>query len=196
MPETRNLTDIVLIGNATPEICGNQLPSNKQVLQCYFYHTRHGTPKFTAREAATCIVRKCAEFWKYAGIPIVKETHAISKMEKLVRQYKTILKYGSRKGNCVSVQVKEIDFQCMLDDLFDIAHQKHVDVLKNVAATTLLSLHRENGRKGCLNTIIDTGTWVHGTQETEEEDKFDIITQGKSFDLEITRLPEQLHRIY
>lgn len=82
MLRTRQTTEISLVGNAKAEICGNQLPSNKQVLEYYYYYTRHVTPKLSARKAAMCVVRKCAVFWEYAGIPIVKECHAIGTQNK------------------------------------------------------------------------------------------------------------------
>lgn len=55
--------------------------------------------------------------------------------------------------------------------MFDIAHQKQVNAMRNEAATTLLNLHRESGRNGCLDAIIDTTTWGFSSTQEEEERK-------------------------
>ncbi|XP_063981407.1 uncharacterized protein LOC135164717 [Diachasmimorpha longicaudata] len=166
MRQTRLDTEISLIGNETPEIRGNQFPSKKQILEFFFHYTRHATPKLTAREAARCVVRKCAIFWEYAEIQIIKQCNASDKLEKLVREYRNVCKKGPvRREKSINAQIKVIDFKCMLDDLFDIAHQKQVEVMKNGTARIFLGLQRQMGRKGYLNQIIDTANWGFPSEE-------------------------------
>lgn len=151
------------------------------MLECYFFYTRHNIPKLGARETAKCVVRNCAVFWDFAGIPMVKECHAITKMEKLVLQYKTILKYGSQKETNETYRLNVRTFEIMLENFFDISNQKKVNDMRNEVARTLLISHQRGGRSSCLDKIMDTREFaVPAVQKEQEEgEKTKLSKQGR-----------------
>jgi len=63
----RNKSKIDFIGHFCSEITGSKLPSNKQVLQVLFFHSRK--EDLTVKESIHTAVEKVVVFWDKAGIP-------------------------------------------------------------------------------------------------------------------------------
>ena len=59
-------TSIYLVGKINPQISGQKLPSNRQVLSVLFYNSRE--VKLTISESANLVARECVKFWEKARI--------------------------------------------------------------------------------------------------------------------------------
>lgn len=157
LQEKDNETYVKLVGSATPEIIGNRLPTNKQVLLCYFFYTRFYQPKLTSPEAKKRTIQKVAQFWHYAKIPMVRESHAIKKLGSLVDYHDSIRKIASQAEKSEKCKERLENFLVHLEQLFDIAHEKEISTCKDKEAITLLNLHRKGAPKALLGETIDTG---------------------------------------
>ena len=142
MAQKRKDTSILLIGHQQEKLCGSKLPSNREILQHYFYLVK--TKKETSRRAIIDVVRKVAVFWNYAKIPIKLERNSVAKLDRLVNEYRSISK-NIRNKKSINQAVKEIDFVSKLDDLFDIAHASEINNLEK-DILDFLSAQRQEGR--------------------------------------------------
>ena len=114
MTETRRNKSIRLVGQENNDISGSKLPSNKQVLQYFFY--QHRTLRKSIRESARSTVRKCKKIWEKANIPTTQEINSIAKLERLYKEWKYLGKSKNKK-NCIK-DVKEFKFREKLDCQF------------------------------------------------------------------------------
>lgn len=114
----RSNTQINLIGFEQFQILGTKLPTNKDVLQVFFYNMR--TLKMKLRESSTLAVREAIIFWNKAGIPIKEEHRCIEKLEKMYNEWRGVCKNSNRQSD---KQTKlEEEFIKKINQLFDIAH--------------------------------------------------------------------------
>lgn len=102
---------IFLLGEATETIIGHKLPTNKQVLQLLFYHTRQSDK--TLAVSYRLVIKEVSKFWERAGIYVQTNTRCVAKLEKLYTKYRNVQK--SLNSTCKQ------EFSEYLEKLFDIA---------------------------------------------------------------------------
>ena len=125
--QSRNKDKIFLVVYPRHQITGCKLPSNRQVLCVLFYNLR--AVKLTVRESATLAKREVFIFWEKARIPTKHKQDAITKLEKLHAEWRTLQK--DRKKTSETVNNKFKQFVEKLDDLFDIAQQDALAQMKS-----------------------------------------------------------------
>lgn len=76
------LRNILLIGQCSHQILGAKLPSNRQILQLFFYNVRF--VKLNARESAKLAIDAALIFWQQARVkvPIIPRTLKCYKINK------------------------------------------------------------------------------------------------------------------
>lgn len=88
---------INLIGDVSHQITGAKLPSNRQMLQIFFYNMRF--PKLEKKESARLSVDAALIFWQQARIP-TREPHKCSeKLLKLYEEYRKIKRVQRRQNH-------------------------------------------------------------------------------------------------
>lgn len=128
---------INLIGDVSHQITGAKLPSNRQMLQIFFYNVRF--PKLTNKESARLSVDAALIFWQQARIP-TREPHKCSeKLLKLYEEYRNIQK----SAKAAKPHSKADEFISSLDDLFDISHANAMEIMKIEADKQFLIMQRE-----------------------------------------------------
>lgn len=100
---SRSDSNLWLIGPIAEFITGRRLPTNKQVLSCFFYH--HISKKKTIHESAICAVNKVICFWQEARIPTKPVQHTVKKLEKYVNSYQ-LLKKNNKKTDSRKPETK------------------------------------------------------------------------------------------
>lgn len=139
-------TNIYLIGSETTHISGSKLPSNRQVLQVFFYNVRY--VNLTIRESARLAIDETVIFWQKARIPVREPQHCIAKLEAIYKNWRNLQKNSSRKND--TQRNKENAFTGKLNDLFDIAHANALSTIKIVEDREFLIAQRQKGRPGYL----------------------------------------------
>jgi len=145
----RKKTAIWLIGVEEDKLLGSKLPSNKQVLRCFFYH--HKTMKQTVRDSARTVVREAAVFWNKASIPMRPKQHAVAQLELLHRNWTLLQRNASRKSD--TQRKNEGEFVDKLEDLFDIAHMNALEMITLQEDKYFLLAQREKGRRGSMGSV-------------------------------------------
>ncbi|CAH0556961.1 unnamed protein product [Brassicogethes aeneus] len=138
------LRHINLIGVVKHQITGAKLPSNREVLQVFFYNMRF--VRLTSKESAKLAVSAASMFWHQARLPI-REAHKCG--EKLMKMYDTWnrVRKDSSKG---IPHTKRAEFMEKLDDLFDIAHASALKMIHFEEDRQFLLKQRQKGRPGCM----------------------------------------------
>lgn len=139
--------NIVLIGQVSHQILGAKLPSNRQVLQVFFYNMRF--VNLNAKDSATLAVDAVSIFWQQARIPMREPHKCASKIVKMHDEWNHIKKTGSRKMPA-STKKRYDDFVNNLDNLFDIAHADALNLMHNEEDKEFLLKQREDGRPGSM----------------------------------------------
>lgn len=138
---------ITLIGQVSHQIVGAKLPSNRQVLEVFFYNMR--IVKLNAKESASLTIDAALIFWQQARIPF-RETHkCASKLIKLYEDWKILNKTKVEKM-APGLKTKYDDFIFNLDNLFDIAHADALTMMRNEEDKEFLKKQRQNGRPGSM----------------------------------------------
>lgn len=147
--QSRTKDKIFLVGYPIHQINGCKLPSNRQVLCALFYNLR--TVKLTVRKSAKLTIREVFIFWEKARIPTKHEQDAITKLEKLYAEWRTLQK--DRKKTSETAKNKFKEFLEKLDDLFDIAQQDALALMKSEEDKEFLVKQRQKGRPGCMTGV-------------------------------------------
>lgn len=139
--------NIALIGNVSHQIVGAKLPSNRQVLQVFFYNMRF--VKMIGKESAVLTIDAVLIFWQQARIPTRRRDKCADKIIKMHEDWKVLNKV---KVEQMSVKMKEkYDvFTNTLDDLFDIAAADALTLMKNEEDIEFLQKQRQKGRPGSM----------------------------------------------
>lgn len=146
---TRSKSTIWLLGSEQSEITGSKLPSKKQVLCVMLYH--HKTLKKTIHESATSVIKEVLVFWEKARIPVRPQHHAIKQLETLHEKWQKLKKNANRTSE---TQLSNVEaFSDQLADLFDIAHQDALMLIKNPEDRDFLIAQRDKGRRGCMGAV-------------------------------------------
>ena len=86
--------NIYLLGDIDLQICGNKLPSKKQVLKVLFYNLRE--VKLSLRESADLVLREMQIFWAKARLFIQHNSRCTDKVIQLYEKWRNLLKHKSR----------------------------------------------------------------------------------------------------
>lgn len=148
---TRGSTEIWLVDNEKEVLRGRQLPSNREVLECFYYQTRN--LKKTDKQSILSVLRMCREFYEATNIPVIDESHAIKRFEKLLGKYRLLLK-NKKRINSESQADRESIFLVELNDLFDISHKANAKSLCDQETMQFLEAQRLPGREGRLDCEI------------------------------------------
>lgn len=148
-PRSRSQDRIFLVGYPSHQITGCKLPSKRQVLATLFYNLR--TVKLNLKESARSTIQEVFLFWAKARIPTKHEKDAITKLEKLHTEWRNIQKDKNKKSETLKNKIKV--FASDLDDLFDVAHQNALEMMKLEEDKDFLIKQRQKGRPGAMSGI-------------------------------------------
>ncbi len=137
-----------LVGQTNPTIMGSKLPSNWQTLGLYLHH--HFEEK-TSKMALKNSIQEIMQWWLKARIPTPTIQHCQAKFEKLVTAWKGLKKCEGRTSE--AHKSNEESFVKKLDDLFDTAHAKALEMIKIQEDRDFLILQRAKGRGGTMAGI-------------------------------------------
>lgn len=138
---------IALIGNVSHQIVGAKLPSNRQVLEVFFYNMRF--VKLTSKESARLTIDAVLVFWQQARIPTRDCHKCANKLLKLYEDWKTLNKVNVDKMPAKMKEKFDL-FMDVLDDLFDIATADALTTMRNEEDKNFLQKQRQKGRPGSM----------------------------------------------
>lgn len=141
------LRKISLVGNVSHQIVGTKLPSNKQILEVFFYNIRY--VKLDAKPSAQLTIDAALIFWQQARIPTRNRDKCVAKLLKLYDDWKTLQKHPVEVMSAARKQ-KYDEFVNNLDNLFDISHADAMNLMHNEEDRAFLMKQRENGRPGSM----------------------------------------------
>ncbi|XP_073435251.1 uncharacterized protein [Dendrobates tinctorius] len=178
--QSRNKDKLFLVGYPIHQITGCKLPSNRQVLCALFYNLR--TVKLTVRESAKLTIREVFIFWGKARIPTKHEQDAITKLEKLHAEWRSLQK--DRKKTSETAKNKFKQFVEKLNDLFDIAQQDALALLKLEEDKAFLVKQRQKGRPGSMAGVDLKLSRAEEIKAQKELAKMNRQIQEETFDIE------------
>ncbi|XP_073443981.1 uncharacterized protein [Dendrobates tinctorius] len=178
--QNRNKDKLFLVGYPIHQITGCKLPSNRQVLCALFYNLR--TVKLTVRESAKLTIREVFIFWGKARIPTKHEQDAITKLEKLHAEWRSLQK--DRKKTSETAKNKFKQFVEKLNDLFDIAQQDALALMKLEEDKAFLVKQRQKGRPGSMAGVDLKLSRAEEIKAQKELAKMNRQIQEETFDIE------------
>lgn len=138
---------IALIGNVSHQIVGAKLPSNRQVLEVFFYNMRF--VKLNSKESARLTIDAVLVFWQQARIPTRDSHKCAGKLLKMYEYWKTFNKVKVEKMTAGMKEKFDV-FMDVLDDLFDIATADALTTMRNEEDKNFLEKQRQKGRPGSM----------------------------------------------
>ena len=142
---TRSKTKVYLLGSTKEFLSGTKLPSVGDVLRFYLYQLKTSTTK---HEAAVATLNEVRTFWDKARIPMRRVDNAVKQLEDLVKRWEGLKKNKARRTD--TQVANEEALKDILNDLFDIAHQDALDMIKIGEDKAFLLAQREKGRRGLM----------------------------------------------
>lgn len=143
---------IDLVGNVCHQITGCQLPSNRQVLQLFFYNIRFVNVKPNAKTGAKLTIDAVLIFWRQARIPTRRIDECIKKLLDLYEKWNFVQKSIPSKRTGMTKQ-SENEIVESLDDLFDISSADALNCIKIESDRKFLVLQKMKGRPGCMGGV-------------------------------------------
>jgi len=140
MATTRNSPKVWLLGKPDRDIVGSGLPTNGAVLRNFMYH--HQEEGLTVVDSASMTIDAALVVWAKARIPTQRKDSAIRKLRKLFDQYNKLK--DSRLLQSEPARMKEEQFKCDLDELFDISTKDALSVMNNEEDKAFLLMQRED----------------------------------------------------
>ena len=134
---------IWLIGHEESGLTCSNLPSRRDVLKVYFYH--HQAVGETVRDSARHVAELTILFWEKGGISTKSAKRATDNLIKLHSKWITLKKEITRQSD-ISKSRRE-KFRDELDELFDIAHDKALEMIETAVVRDFLIAQREFGRR-------------------------------------------------
>lgn len=128
------------------QITGAKLPSKGDCLRVLIFNTR--VIKLSLEESARIVVKECLIFWEKAKIPVQQSHRAVKKLLNLHDDWRTIVKTRKREGDTYSKRREE--WKTSLNDLFDIAHNDALSLIKVEEDKQFLINQRLKGRPGSM----------------------------------------------
>lgn len=146
---TRKKAEIWLIGNTEDHFSYAKLPTRGQVLKVLFnFHTlRNQSLDDSVKETAAMEL----PIWERARIPTKAKNHVWDRLRHLHKEWQNLKKSISRKSE--TEDGKRKSFKDSLEDLFDIAHQDAMTIIKIEEDRQFLTAQRERGRRGSMAGI-------------------------------------------
>lgn len=89
------IRNIALVGQVSHQIVGAKLPSNRQVLEVFFYNTRY--VKLNAKESAKLAIDAVSIFWQQARIPMREAHKCAVKLLKMHDEWNIVKKKKPKK---------------------------------------------------------------------------------------------------
>ena len=128
------------------KILGSKLPSNEQVLSVLLHH--HIKLKKPLDESARNVVIEIVAFWNKARIPTRRNDKIQKKVLNLFQRWNSLKKNQSR----TTKQQKENEalFRKELNNLFDVAHEEALKMIKIQEDKNFLIAQREPDRHGTM----------------------------------------------
>lgn len=142
-----NKRKIKIIGEVSHQIVGAKLPSNRQVLQLFFYHTRF--VKLNNKESARLAIDAALIFWQQARIPTREPHKCADKLLKIHTKWEN-LQRKSVKDMSSNMKKQYDQFVDDLDNLFDIAHSDALTNMRIEEDKAFLMQQRMKGRPGSM----------------------------------------------
>lgn len=165
------LQSIDMIGKTQHQIIGAKLPSNRQVLQVFFYNLRfvdrNQQSDAKAKNSAKLSIDAVKIYWQQARIPIKEDHRCREKLLKLYADWNNIRKTTEDKRSQKQKQFAE-SFVDSLDDLFDIASPNALNEIKIPEDKKFLEMQRQKGRQGCM---IGVDMSLYGREKRAQERK-------------------------
>lgn len=124
------LRKIEMVGYVSHQIVGAKLPSNRQVLEVFFYNMRF--VKLTSKESAKLTIDSVTIFWKQARIPFRESHKCAAKLLKMYEEWQNLTRTKVEKISTASEKLKQKydKFIGELDNLFDIAHADAMTMMR------------------------------------------------------------------
>lgn len=142
---TRSKTEVYMLGSVKEVLTGTKLPSVGDVLRFYLHQLKTSTTK---HEAAVATLNEVKTFWDKARIPMRRIDNAVKQLEDLVKRWEGLKKNKARRT--VTQVANEDALYDILNDVFDIAHQDALDMIKIPEDKAFLLAQREKGRRGLM----------------------------------------------
>lgn len=163
---------IAMVGEVSHQIIGSKLPSNRQVLQTFFYNMRY--VNLDRNRSAKLTVDAVLIYWQQARIP-TREPHKCSdKIIKMHINWENLRRTSVE--NMSSNTKKNYDkFIDELDDLFDIAHSDALTMIRIEEDKEFFKQQRLKGRPGSMlgvdQKLADKEARIQLRKEREEARK-------------------------
>lgn len=174
---------VYLVGAMKEEISGNKLPSKRDVLSVLFHNIR--IRKLNLSASSKSVVGECMAMWNRASIPTKHKPDCVKKVKNLHSEWNKLQKSKNKKVTA-SKEKKLNDFMNSLDDLFDIAHENALKLIKNEEDRQFLLLQRKPGRPGYIAGIDRESAAVEkrkAEREEAEAKRRRIMTESQTFEL-------------
>ena len=172
---TRSKSALWLLGSEDTEITGRKLHSKRQVICVLLHHYK--ALKKTMHRSATAVIKEIFLFWNKARIPVRPEHHAVQQLEVLHDKWQKLKKNAKRTSETQQAKIKA--FVDQLGDLFDIAHQDALVLVKNPEDREFLLAEREKGRRGHLGSADMALNLKEKERKQRQNEQFKRIKQAE-----------------
>lgn len=139
---------VYLLGAVHNNLPSRKLPKNGDVFNYFMF--KYKILKKTIRECAAEVIEEVQEIWSVMNIPLIKNQHAITKIETLFTEWRNLDKSRFKKHSEFHL-LKIKKFTNKLDELFDIRLKK--DISDNSCPEELFLLVKRS--KGRLTPLPD-----------------------------------------
>lgn len=143
-----NLNNVYLLGALHNNLVSRKLPKNGDVLNYFMF--KYKVLNKTVRLCATEVIEEVQKIWSVMDLPLVKNQHAITKMESLFTEWKNFDKSRLKKHSEFHL-LKIKKFTDKLNELFDVRLKKGIS--DDSCPQELFSLVRKS--KGRLTLVPD-----------------------------------------
>ena len=143
---TGKKADIWLLGSTEANFSCAKLPSRREVLKVLFdFHT---WKKKSLNDSVKETVAMILPIWERARIPTRAKNHIWEQLRHLHREWQSLKKIINRKS--VTEERKREEFKDSLNNVFDIAHEQAMTMIKIEEDRQFLNTQREKGRQGSM----------------------------------------------
>jgi len=135
---------IWLVGGTCEHFPTTKLPSRGDVLRVLFHH--HNEMKMSLKDSVNKSASLLLPIWEMARIPTTGPNHVVERIHKLHGEWQG-LKKNIRRSSATNL-ANQAKFQESLEDMFDVAHQDAMSIIKIEEDRLFLLAQREKGRRG------------------------------------------------
>lgn len=119
---------INLVGFESKNLNDSKLPVNRDVLSLFFY--KHRTENLTILDSAKFVLCEIIKVWDKYLLPTKNSHHSLEKIRELYKNWQKTQVHKARKKSSAQ-QILEKNFSNSLNQLFDIAPQNALQMLKS-----------------------------------------------------------------